>query len=93
MYKVQDDVPIPPVKHVKPRKRKYPFEEMAVGEMFFVPNGKRASVGTHISKVGKELGKKFSARSCHMIKKDGKWEVCDPFNKAAVEGVGVWRME
>jgi hypothetical protein len=90
---VQDNVPIPPIKHNTPRKRKYPFEEMPVGGMFFVPGAKRASIGTHVSKVGKELGKKFSARACHMKRVKGSWEVCDPFDKSSVEGVGVWRTE
>lgn len=91
-YKVRDDAPIPPIRHTSPRRRKYPFEELEVGRQFFVPGAKRASLGTHVSKVGKDLGKKFTARGGYANKIDGEWSPCEPHDARAVEGVFVCRI-
>lgn len=93
MLSTQKNVPVAKTLR-KPRQRKYPFEEMAVGDMFFVPHRKKNNLTTHVSTVGKDLGKKFTTRLTHMRKTSaGKWEPCDPDQKDSVQGVGVWRTE
>jgi hypothetical protein len=64
MYELQDNIPLPPPVR-RPRqagRRKYPFEDMEVGSFFFVEGKTKNTLGTHVTTVGKELGKKFSTR-------------------------------
>lgn len=94
MHEVQEGVPIPKITRAgAAKRRKYPFEDMAVGAMFFAPGKTAASLGTHASKVGSALGRKFSVRSCTMRQVDDAWQLCEPEDKDAVDGVGVWRVE
>lgn len=96
MFKVIKNVKMPPKAAARtgPR-RKYPLDTLGVGEMFFVPNGERAtrkSLATHVSMEARKLGRKFSTRTIHMRETaPGEWVVCDPQADNAVEGVGVWR--
>lgn len=91
MYKVQSDIPVPPVTRRVRRPRKYPFETMEVGAMFFVPNKTAAALGTHVGKSGKVLGRTFAVRSVTMRDNCGVWELCDADAPGATTGVGVWR--
>lgn len=94
MFELQRGVPIPPVKRsVTPVRRKYPFEDMQVGDFFFVDGKTKNTLGTHVSTVGKELGRKFSTRLTFARKNKSGWEICEPGDKGAVQGVGVWRVE
>lgn len=91
---VLKSVPIP--KTIRPqggRARKYPFETMEVGEMFFVPNKTRNTMSTHASTVGKKLGKKFATRLTTMVETSTGWKPCAPGYPGAVVGVGVWRVK
>lgn len=67
--------------------RKYPFRELAVGDMFFAPDRTKNNLGTLASLAGKKLGKLFSSRLLYML--DDK-EV-DANTEGAVLGIGVWR--
>lgn len=93
MYAVQKGVPLPKVrKPTATSRRKYPFEEMAVGEFFFIPNKTRNTITAHASAVGKQLDKKFSTRLTYMSQdENGVWGVCDADAEGATLGVGVWR--
>lgn len=80
MLEIQKGVEIPKsTRVVAPSRRKYPFETMEVGDMFFVAGKKRNTLSTHASTVGKKLKKKFITRMT--TDDDGN------------EGVGVWRTE
>ena len=94
MHEVQKNVPVPKaVRPVTASRRKYPFEEMDVGDMFFVPNRTKNNLTTHVSSVGRKLGRKFATRLTTMIETDAGWEPCDPDADGGVTGVGVWRTE
>lgn len=95
MYELQDDVPVPTtVRPSASARRKYPFEEMVIGQMFFVPNRSKNTLTTHVSGVGKQLNRKFLTRLTFMkMDKAGKWHLAKPTDKGAVQGIGVWRTE
>lgn len=95
MFELQRNVPIPPVNRSgrTPRRRKYPFESMKVGEMFFVPNKTKNTLNTHLAAVSKQLGHKYRSRLTFMRQGEDGWELCDPQHPAAVQGIGVWRDE
>ncbi len=92
MHEVQSGVPIPKaMRSSTGKRRKYPFEDMEVGDMFFVPDKKKNTLATHASTTGKALGRKFSTRLTFMKQTDDGWVSCDPDDEDAVRGVGVWR--
>ena len=94
MYEVQRDVPIAEVTHTPGERRrlKYPFEDMAVGDMFFVPNRDKNTLAAYVWSVGKELDRKFSTRMTWMTQIDGQWKPANPEDPKAVRGIGVWRV-
>lgn len=95
MYEQTDGVPIP---KVNPRgnvhRKKYPFDELEVGGMFFVPNRSKNNLMSHTSRMGRKLGRKFATRLVYMAP-DGKggWVLADEGEDDAVLGIGVWRTE
>lgn len=94
MYEINKNVPKPAASQPpRPSRRKYPFEEMAVGDMFFVPNRPRNTLATHVSTVGKQLGRKFSTRMVKMVETEAGWELAKDDDPNAVVGIGVWRVE
>lgn len=94
MHEVLKNIPVPKtLRNWTPNRRKYPFEQMDVGDMFFVPNKKRNTIATHTSTAGKQLKCKFVTRLCHMKEGLEGWEPCEPTDEGAVMGVGVWRVE
>lgn len=91
---IQKKIPVP--KTLRPRggrARKYPFETMQVGDMFFVPNRERNTLATHASTVSKKLGKRFTTRLTHMLETSSGWVPCEPEHPKAVLGIGVWRTQ
>lgn len=93
MFEVRKNVPQPKAARVTPApRRKYPFEDMDVGDMFFVPEKIKNTLATHASTVGKKLGRKFSTQLVHMKPAKEGWDVCDAGDKGAVLGIGVWRV-
>jgi hypothetical protein len=95
MYVVQKNIPIPaPI--AGPRaagRRKYPFEQLDVGDMFFVPNRAKNRLTTHASTVGKQLGRSFRTRLLYMVDNGGAWAPATKDTPDAVLGIGVWREE
>lgn len=93
MYTIQKNVPQPKiVRSSAVSRRKYPFDDMEVSDMFFVPHKDKNTLTTHASTVGKKLGRKFKTRVVHMHKHDDEWYLCDADAKNAVRGIAVWRV-
>lgn len=86
MPKIEGRVPPPP-------RRKYPFDQMEIGDMFFVPNKKKNTISTHISTEGNSRGMKLATRLCHMRQTEAGWEPANEGEPGAVQGVGVWRQK
>jgi len=94
MHEVQKDVPIPKtIRTAPPARRKYPFDKMEVGDMFFVPDKTKNTLATHASTTGKKLGRKFVTRLVFMKEGLDGWTPCEQDEEGAVQGVGVWRVE
>jgi thymidine phosphorylase len=94
MFQIQKNVPlVKAIRTALPIRWKYPFHEMEVGDMFFVPNKTKNTLATHASTVGRKLGRKFETRLTHMNEVKGQWVPCDADAKDAVTGIGVWRTE
>ena len=93
MFAVQKKVPLPQaIRTAAHPRRKYPFEDMEVGDMFFVPNRDKNTLATHASTVGKTLGRRFVTRLTHMAQDiNGVWHPVEATHNAAVQGIGVWR--
>lgn len=93
MHEVQKNIPMPKVaKTSPPARRKYPFEDMAVGDMFFVPNKTRNTLTTHVSTVGKSLNRKFTTRLTYMVESLDGWTQATKDTPNAIQGIGVWRV-
>jgi len=93
MLKIQKAVKIPPPHRPNVRAKKYPFAEMEVGEMFFVPEKTKNTMSPYASSQGTALGRKFTTRIMSLVlKKDGEWR--EPKgNEEGVVGIGVFREE
>jgi len=62
--------PLPPPRF---RSRKYPLDTLVVGEWFFVPNKRSDQIASHVSHVGKRLGKRFSVLARRMSQHGDHW--------------------
>lgn len=95
MLPIVKNVPIPKTtrKVVTVVSRKYPFHDMDIGDMFFVPNKTKNSLATHASTVSKKLGKKFVTRLTYMVPTENGWEPADEGDEGAVQGIGCWCVE
>ena len=61
MFQIEKNVPIPPRREYK---TKYPWDEMDVGDSFYVPNTKSGSIACGVYRASKRFeGKKFISRS------------------------------
>jgi hypothetical protein len=94
MIPIQSGVQLPKMtRSAPPARRRYPFAEMDVGDMFFVPNRTKNTLATHASTVGKRMGRKFVTRMTYMVEQDGVWHSAAPEVNGAVLGIGVWRSQ
>jgi hypothetical protein len=94
MYKVYSSIELPKARAVMPdRARKYPFPEMEVGDMFFVPDANRKTLASHANASGRKLGMKFSVRTVFMHAVDTDWVPAEAGDEHAVTGVGIWRVK
>ena len=87
---IQKRVPVPRQRRTVPRT-KYPFEQMEVGDMFFVPDLDKNTLVTYVSAVGIELGRRFTTRLTYMVQRKKQWVPATADTPKAVRGVGVWR--
>lgn len=94
MHIIMKNVPVAKTVRTNPAPaRKYPFADMKINEMFFVPGKKTASMTPYASAMGRKLGKRFTTRMCWMIETTKGWKLAEPGTKDAVLGTGVWRVE
>ena len=99
MFAVQKNVPIPRVNRApQVASRKYRLDEMAVGDMFFVPGRTSKSVSAYMARISKGMTQKFSVRHCWMTQVEGhvdkiEWVMSAEGEPGAKEGTGVWRVE
>ena len=92
MHSVEKNISIPKaIRQSPPSRRKYPFDTMEVGDMFFVPDREKNNLAAHTSTMGKKLKRKFVTRLTHMCEEKESWVSCDPSEENAVMGIGVWR--
>jgi hypothetical protein len=96
MFEVFDNVIQPPPARSKAGAyRKYPLDELKVGQMFFVPHGSgpsRKSLATHVSVEAKKLGRKFSTRDVALLTSSkGPPKIVAAGTPGAVRGIAVWR--
>ena len=91
MFDVQKNIPKPKTLRNNAPPRKYPFREMEVGDMFFVPNKTKNTMMTAASTEGRNLGRRFSTKLCFMRSVKGRWINCEATDPGAVSGIGVWR--
>lgn len=94
MYEPQKNIPMPRSIRTNPTaRRKYPFEDLEVGGMFFVPGREKNTLSSHVSAVGAKLKRKFSTRLCYMIETKSGWKPAKQETASAILGVGVWRVK
>ncbi len=93
MLQLQSNVPPPRRRPIVDRRRKYPFDGMQVGQFFFVEGKTRNTIRSYFSSAGRARGMKLTSRLIHARQVDGVWEECQPGDKGAAIGVGVWRVE
>ena len=100
MFLVQKDGLNPPEarRTTKQPRRKFPVEDMAVGDRFFVPGKSGKSVSSYISRITKDLPGKYTtradwARPVSMVGGKRKWESCAETDGGSEEGVTVTRVE
>lgn len=92
-YAIQKDVPADAARRKAVRGRKYPFAQLAVNDMFFVPDRPENNLMTHASHMGRKLGRKFSTRHVFMRLRRDTWEHCNEGDEDAVLGIAVTRIE
>lgn len=92
---IQSGIPMPKRSRAggAAKPRKYPFDQLQVGQMFFIPDKAKNTLHTYFSSVSKKLGIKLSSRMVHMLRTDEGWQMCEPTDEDAVLGIGVWRVE
>ncbi len=93
MIETQANVQQPPKRLRGRRTKKYPYETMEIGEMFFVPLGKVNSITSYSATQGGRMRRKFSTRQCWMRESMEGWVASSEGIAGAVPGVGVWRVE
>lgn len=92
MHEVQRNIPVPKPEKVMPRRgRKYPFESMEIGDMFFVPGRTKNNLMSLASITGKNLNRKFTTRLTFMVESLDGWQQATKDTPRAVQGIGVWR--
>lgn len=62
-FKIEDGFAIPAERQPRVRRAKYPWNELEVGQSFFVEGGSARSMGSTASHAGRRLKRKFIARA------------------------------
>lgn len=92
-FKIHRGVRIPSVQHtVAAAGVVYPFDDMDVGDMFFVQHAPQA-LTVYASKAGRELKRKFATRAISTMLVNNRLRIVEPGVRGAMTGVGVWRVE
>lgn len=92
---VWSDVPLPPVdRRPKNPRRKYPLGTMSVGDVIFLPERSKRTVGAYIHRAAKAFpGRRFEVRGTFGRLVGEDWVPCSADDRGAVSGAGVWRVE
>ena len=61
MLEIEKGVPIPETLPRPGKPGKYPFRSMEVGDSFVAPIEKKNSIYSSMSRIGKNLGRKYSS--------------------------------
>ena len=94
-FKVKAGVVMPPHGVNRYRHpRKYPFDEIGVGEIFFIPDKTASEFATYASKQAKILDRKFQTQTMTMRRdlETDEWEPCKPGSPGSKSGVAVTRV-
>lgn len=91
MHEIIRDIPADMPRRKAVKGRVYPYEQLAVGDMFFVANRPKNNLMTHTSNMSKRLGRKFSTRHVWMCKVNDQWVSCNQGDNGAVLGIAVYR--
>lgn len=82
-----------------PPGKKYPFDEIDVGDGFFLAGRVTNNLSNQASTTGKKLGKKFKTMLTYMTHDATmedplahQWKRCDKDAAGATLGIGVWRV-
>ena len=88
----------PPVLRRQPR-RKYFFENMSIGESFFVGNRQLKSMSSYVSRTTKDLDGRYVVRA-ELVRRpregedqEFEWVRAKKGDPDAVAGVGIYRVE
>lgn len=86
-------LPVPEKENLRGRPRRYPFDRMKVGEMFFLPGAEKRRYGmiTTARHAGEKLNREFSVRVVHMTDSLDGPQIAAEDTPGAVLGLGVWR--
>lgn len=97
MYKVQSSkfFPIPKtIRKPSDSQRKYPFADLKVGQMFFIPGRDKNTLSAHMSASAAKLKIKLRSKVGYGKKdKRGVWIGVPEGTKGAKIGLGVWRVK
>jgi len=74
------------------RQSQYPFEELEVGDMFFVPYREKNNLKNRATQLGKKLNRKFVTRVLWMVDTPKGWMPDTEAQGQLVQGIGVWRI-
>ena len=94
-FKVKAGVKLPTVEETKNRTpRKYPFDTVKVGEIFFVPDKTADKFSTYAARQAKLLGRKFRSQTIVMRQdlQTNEWELCKSGAPGAKRGTAVTRI-
>jgi hypothetical protein len=103
MLPISSGIPKPSssVYNIVNSRRKYPFDQLDVGDMFFLAERAKNNISTLASITGKKLGMTFSTRLLYMKWTDHapshanplgvSWQPATAETENAVLGIGVWR--
>lgn len=90
MLSIQSGVP-KPARQTKAPRRKYPLEEMEVGQFLFYPGSNSRYVSSYVSRAAKDMLQVFSTKHCWAVRRRGAWKLVDEAFPGAIEGTGIWR--
>ena len=93
LFEIYRGIPLPKTHRLTGGVKKYPYADLEIGDMFFVPNKVKNTLSNHASTVGKSLGRKFVTRLTWMTQTIEGWLPAEKGAEGAIQGIGVWRTE
>ena len=93
LFEIYRGIPLPKTHRLTGGVKKYPYADLEIGDMFFVPNKAKNTLSNHASTVGKSLSRKFVTRLTWMTQTIEGWLPAEKGAEGAIQGIGVWRVE